>query len=200
MPTLTAGEVVKRIKSTLGVPWRDTSYRDTYKFGGPRDRSRARVDRTRRRRDRCVRSGWTGCDRRGQAPIAAAHNDAHRADGSRDAAAPGRGRDTGRAAAFWRADDRIGGAGRRPDRIAERRRQDLTFPPTTGGRDGDAATSATFHNDGSCPRTVRRWRGDHRVASSRLSPSHVTVRGAERFGTPHLAARPRLQQGRAEPV
>src|SRR5918996_2094950 len=35
MPTLTAGEVVNRIKANLGVPWRDTTYRDTYKFGGP---------------------------------------------------------------------------------------------------------------------------------------------------------------------
>jgi putative NIF3 family GTP cyclohydrolase 1 type 2 len=35
MPTLTAGEVVNRIKSNLGVPWRHTTYRDTYKFGGP---------------------------------------------------------------------------------------------------------------------------------------------------------------------
>jgi putative NIF3 family GTP cyclohydrolase 1 type 2 len=32
---LTAGEVVNRIKSNLGVPWRDTTYRDTFKFGGP---------------------------------------------------------------------------------------------------------------------------------------------------------------------
>src|SRR5262245_59865695 len=31
---LTAGEVVARIKSRLGVPWRDTTYRDTFKFGG----------------------------------------------------------------------------------------------------------------------------------------------------------------------
>jgi putative NIF3 family GTP cyclohydrolase 1 type 2 len=35
MPTLTAGEVVNRIKANLGVPWRDTTYRDTFKFGGP---------------------------------------------------------------------------------------------------------------------------------------------------------------------
>lgn len=35
MPTLAAGEVVNRIKSNLGVPWRETTYRDTYKFGGP---------------------------------------------------------------------------------------------------------------------------------------------------------------------
>ena len=30
-----AGEVVSRIKSNLGAPWRDTTYRDTFKFGGP---------------------------------------------------------------------------------------------------------------------------------------------------------------------
>ena len=35
MPTLTAGEVISRIKSNLGIPWRDTTYRDTFKFGGP---------------------------------------------------------------------------------------------------------------------------------------------------------------------
>ena len=35
MPALAAGEVVNRIKSNLGVPWRETTYRDTYKFGGP---------------------------------------------------------------------------------------------------------------------------------------------------------------------
>ena len=35
MPALTAGEVVSRIKSNLGFPWRDTTYRDTFKFGGP---------------------------------------------------------------------------------------------------------------------------------------------------------------------
>ena len=35
MPTLAAGDVVNRIKSNLGVPWRETTYRDTYKFGGP---------------------------------------------------------------------------------------------------------------------------------------------------------------------
>ena len=35
MPTLTAGEIVNRIKSNLGMPWRDTTYRDTFKFGGP---------------------------------------------------------------------------------------------------------------------------------------------------------------------
>ena len=32
---LTAGEVVARIKSHLGFPWRETTYRDTFKFGGP---------------------------------------------------------------------------------------------------------------------------------------------------------------------
>jgi putative NIF3 family GTP cyclohydrolase 1 type 2 len=32
---MTAGEVVERIKKNLGVPWRDATYRDTYKFGGP---------------------------------------------------------------------------------------------------------------------------------------------------------------------
>ena len=32
---MTAGEVVDRIKKNLGVPWRDTTYRDTFKSGGP---------------------------------------------------------------------------------------------------------------------------------------------------------------------
>ena len=32
---MTAGEVVDRIKKNLGVPWRDATYRDTFKFGGP---------------------------------------------------------------------------------------------------------------------------------------------------------------------
>ena len=32
---LTAGEVVSRIKANVGVPWRDATYRDTFKFGGP---------------------------------------------------------------------------------------------------------------------------------------------------------------------
>jgi putative NIF3 family GTP cyclohydrolase 1 type 2 len=32
---LTAGEIIDRIKSNLGAAWRDTTYRDTYKFGGP---------------------------------------------------------------------------------------------------------------------------------------------------------------------
>lgn len=30
-----AGEIVDRIKNNLGVAWRETTYRDTYKFGGP---------------------------------------------------------------------------------------------------------------------------------------------------------------------
>ena len=32
---MTAGDIVARIKKNLGVAWRDTTYRDTYKFGGP---------------------------------------------------------------------------------------------------------------------------------------------------------------------
>ena len=32
---MTAGDVVDRIKKNIGVPWRDTTYRDTYKAGGP---------------------------------------------------------------------------------------------------------------------------------------------------------------------
>lgn len=35
MAALTAGEIVNRIKANLGVPWRDATYRDTFKFGGP---------------------------------------------------------------------------------------------------------------------------------------------------------------------
>jgi putative NIF3 family GTP cyclohydrolase 1 type 2 len=35
MPTITAGEVVNRMKANLGVLWRETTYRDTFKFGGP---------------------------------------------------------------------------------------------------------------------------------------------------------------------
>jgi putative NIF3 family GTP cyclohydrolase 1 type 2 len=35
MSTLTAGEVVDRIKANLGFPWRATSTRDRFKFGGP---------------------------------------------------------------------------------------------------------------------------------------------------------------------
>ena len=34
MRALTAGEIVTRIKANLGIPWRDTTYRDTFKFGG----------------------------------------------------------------------------------------------------------------------------------------------------------------------
>lgn len=32
---MTAGEVVERIRKNLGVPWRETTYRDTFKSGGP---------------------------------------------------------------------------------------------------------------------------------------------------------------------
>jgi putative NIF3 family GTP cyclohydrolase 1 type 2 len=32
---MTAGEVLARIKERLGQPWRDATYRDTFKFGGP---------------------------------------------------------------------------------------------------------------------------------------------------------------------
>jgi putative NIF3 family GTP cyclohydrolase 1 type 2 len=32
---MTAGEVVDRIKKNLGAPWRDATYRDTFKSGGP---------------------------------------------------------------------------------------------------------------------------------------------------------------------
>jgi putative NIF3 family GTP cyclohydrolase 1 type 2 len=35
MAALTAGEVIARMKSKLGFPWRDTTYRDTFKFGSP---------------------------------------------------------------------------------------------------------------------------------------------------------------------
>lgn len=35
MSPLTAGEVIDRIKANLGFPWRTTTYRDTFKFGGP---------------------------------------------------------------------------------------------------------------------------------------------------------------------
>ena len=31
---MTAGDVVERIKKNIGVPWRDTTYRDTFKSGG----------------------------------------------------------------------------------------------------------------------------------------------------------------------
>jgi putative NIF3 family GTP cyclohydrolase 1 type 2 len=32
---MTAGEVVDRIRKNLGMPWREGTYRDTFKFGGP---------------------------------------------------------------------------------------------------------------------------------------------------------------------
>jgi putative NIF3 family GTP cyclohydrolase 1 type 2 len=32
---ITAGEVVGRVKKNLGIPWNDSSYRDTFKEGGP---------------------------------------------------------------------------------------------------------------------------------------------------------------------
>lgn len=32
---MTAGEVIARIKANLGAPWREATYRDTFKFGGP---------------------------------------------------------------------------------------------------------------------------------------------------------------------
>ena len=32
---MTAADVVDRIRKNIGVPWRDTTYRDTYKSGGP---------------------------------------------------------------------------------------------------------------------------------------------------------------------
>ena len=32
---MTAGEIVTRIKANLGAPWRDATYRDTFKAGGP---------------------------------------------------------------------------------------------------------------------------------------------------------------------
>ena len=32
---MTAGEVIERVKKNLGVPWRETTYRDTFKSGGP---------------------------------------------------------------------------------------------------------------------------------------------------------------------
>jgi putative NIF3 family GTP cyclohydrolase 1 type 2 len=35
MRAITAGDVLGRIKANLGVAWRDATYRDTYKFGGP---------------------------------------------------------------------------------------------------------------------------------------------------------------------
>ena len=30
-----AGEIIARIKANLGAPWRDATYRDTFKSGGP---------------------------------------------------------------------------------------------------------------------------------------------------------------------
>jgi putative NIF3 family GTP cyclohydrolase 1 type 2 len=35
MRALTAADVVNRIKANLGVPWRETTFRDTFKAGGP---------------------------------------------------------------------------------------------------------------------------------------------------------------------
>jgi putative NIF3 family GTP cyclohydrolase 1 type 2 len=35
MSTLTAGDIVARIKTNLGFPWRASTTRDTFKFGGP---------------------------------------------------------------------------------------------------------------------------------------------------------------------
>jgi putative NIF3 family GTP cyclohydrolase 1 type 2 len=35
MATLTAGEIIDRVKANLGAPWREATYRDTFKFGGP---------------------------------------------------------------------------------------------------------------------------------------------------------------------
>jgi putative NIF3 family GTP cyclohydrolase 1 type 2 len=32
---ITAGDIIGRLKSNLNVAWRDATYRDTYKFGGP---------------------------------------------------------------------------------------------------------------------------------------------------------------------
>jgi len=32
---MTAADVIDRIKENLGAPWRDATYRDTFKFGGP---------------------------------------------------------------------------------------------------------------------------------------------------------------------
>lgn len=32
---MTAGEIVERIRQNLGFPWREQTYRDTFKFGGP---------------------------------------------------------------------------------------------------------------------------------------------------------------------
>jgi putative NIF3 family GTP cyclohydrolase 1 type 2 len=35
LATLTAGEIMERVKTNLGAPWREATYRDTFKFGGP---------------------------------------------------------------------------------------------------------------------------------------------------------------------
>ena len=35
MASVTAGEILNRIKSNLGAAWRESTYRDTFKFGGP---------------------------------------------------------------------------------------------------------------------------------------------------------------------
>ena len=35
MRALRAGEILDRVRTRLGAPWRDSTYRDTYKFGGP---------------------------------------------------------------------------------------------------------------------------------------------------------------------
>lgn len=32
---MNAGEIIDRIKDRIGVPWRDSTFRDTFKFGGP---------------------------------------------------------------------------------------------------------------------------------------------------------------------
>src|SRR5262245_20678667 len=32
---MTAGEVMERIRKNLGAPWRESTYRDTFKHGGP---------------------------------------------------------------------------------------------------------------------------------------------------------------------
>ena len=36
--TLSAGEVIARIRANLGIPWNEKSYRDTFKIGGPETR------------------------------------------------------------------------------------------------------------------------------------------------------------------
>jgi putative NIF3 family GTP cyclohydrolase 1 type 2 len=32
---MTAGDVIARVRANLGAPWRENTYRDTFKFGGP---------------------------------------------------------------------------------------------------------------------------------------------------------------------